>query len=179
MQTISLLQYVKDNSSDQSVQLPSFINYLKSVNLIEITKPNKLPRITSDTSYQDFINNLITELVLRKSQNVLVSGYKSTIEDSKVALPCVNLDGNFLPTNLNDSNWHRVFTLLGSEKFLNLLINHKGFLKHKMDNRYKFLVILLPMLNQLQRQFCLFRNGFTNLMFCTSHETQDTETMKS
>lgn len=131
MQTISLLQYVKDNSSDQSVQLPSFINYLKSVNLIEITKPNKLPRITSDTSYQDFINNLITELVLRKSQNVLVSGYKSTIEDSKVALPCVNLDGNFLPTNLNDSNWHRVFTLLGSEKFLNLLINHKGFLKHK------------------------------------------------
>ncbi|RCK55889.1 hypothetical protein Cantr_05741 [Candida viswanathii] len=127
MLAIPLLQYIKENSREENVQLlPSLIRYAKSVTIFEAEKHSDLPVIPRDISYQDFISSLVTELVLRKSHNALVSGYKVAIEDNNVTTACINFDGNFLPTSLNDANWHRIFVLVGQEKFLNLLINYKG-----------------------------------------------------
>lgn len=131
----SLLQYIRENSNDLHDQLPSFLDYLKMVTIFGVDKKSSIPKISRDMSYQDFINALISDLALRRSLNILVSGYKITTEDRKVSLPCINHDGNFLATYLNNPNWHKIFTLIGPEKFLDLLINYRGILQNSNEGK--------------------------------------------
>ncbi|EMG45629.1 hypothetical protein G210_4173 [Candida maltosa Xu316] len=128
MEEITLHEYIWNNTSEVTTELPSFTEYLNHVTVSKFTT-HELPTIRNHGSYEDFVTSILNHLVMTRSRNILVSGYRS---ESHSELPIINSNANFLATYLSHSNWNRIFELVGVQRFLELIINYRGF--HENSN---------------------------------------------
>ncbi|KAF6062899.1 Telomerase ribonucleoprotein complex - RNA binding domain family protein [Candida albicans] len=86
-----------------------------------------LPAIRPQESFDEFMKELVTRLVMEKSNNVIAYGYKTSAMESRSIFTTFHSSGNFILTHITSHNWSTIFSLLGPKKFLELLVNNKGF----------------------------------------------------
>ena len=78
----TLLQYVLDNTSNDVPLLPSLKEYMETVLVYKSIK-RPLPAIRPQESFDEFMKELVTRLVMEKSNNVIAYGYKTSAMESK------------------------------------------------------------------------------------------------
>lgn len=122
----TLLQYVLDNTSNDVPLLPSLKEYMETVLVYQSIK-RPLPAIRPQESFDEFMKELVTRLVMEKSNNVIAYGYKTSAMESRSIFTTFHSSGNFILTHITSHNWSTIFLLLGPKKFLELLVNNKGF----------------------------------------------------
>lgn len=122
----TLLQYVLDNTSNEVPLLPNLKEYMETVLVYQSIK-RPLPAIRPQESFDEFMKELVTRLVMEKSNNVIAYGYKTSAMESRSIFTTFHSSGNFILTHITSHNWSTIFLLLGPKKFLELLVNNKGF----------------------------------------------------
>ena len=122
----TLLEYVLDNTGKDVPLLPSLKEYMETVDVYQ-SKKRPVPVIPIQESFDDFMKELVTRLVMEKSNNVIAYGYKTSATDTRSAFTTFHPSGNFVLTHITSHNWSTIFLLLGPKIFLDLLVNNKGF----------------------------------------------------
>lgn len=124
----SLHEYITADCVSLSPVLPSFLSFLNNIRLFRNHHVRDLPRLPKFNNYFEFMECLIIYLLSEKSSNILVHGYKDPSLDNRFNSRTTNSSSNFHVTYLRESNWQKVFVKIGAEKFLDLVLNNKGFL---------------------------------------------------
>ena len=72
-----------------------------------------LPAIRPQESFDEFMKELVTRLVMEKSNNVIAYGYKTSAMESRSIFTTFHSSGNFILTHITSHNWSTIFLLLG------------------------------------------------------------------
>ncbi|KAI5963342.1 EST2 [Candida pseudojiufengensis] len=124
----------KYHDIDIANELPSFQEFVEAIVVVplkEYQKHRLSPKLKyRDADYKRFLRLLIVNLLKDQSQNVLISKLPPLKLDNYLNY---KLKSNFtkssfyMVSELESENWKRIFELLGSNNFADLLINNQGF----------------------------------------------------
>ncbi|KAI5951479.1 EST2 [Candida jiufengensis] len=116
-------------------ELPTFKEYMSRVLILPLKKfethllSSKLK--FRDQSYKKFLRLLAINLIKEQSQNILISGLPRIKVNTYFNNAKYNFTKSsfFMISELESDHWERIYQILGSGKFSDLLINCKGFLR--------------------------------------------------
>lgn len=109
-----------------------FIEFLRNTSIQpDLNCEAHIPRLRESESYPDFIDALVSYLVLVKSLNVLVHGYAHTSAGNQWNSHIVNSSVSFQVNQLKDNNWNTIYNIVGRTEFMNLILKYKCYVKQK------------------------------------------------
>lgn len=165
-----LVGYLIDETNDLYQDPADYVQFLNDVKIQDRSDSEKIKRIPPalrvdpDLEYNDVIDKIIAYLTEAKSTNVLRNGYYPSNGTQKSHNRYINFQVNAI----KDVNWKRLYTRIGANKFIKMILNTSCYVKTSHDNHVQlFGLVNFPF---KKKPVCLTKS---RMLFKTSRFSSD------